>query len=78
MESHNNDQLKTLENYRDNLRVFIAEGDAEYVTKDFVYAKHYKSRGYNKFTVKYKFTYQRLKSLQNELQIVENHIAQIS
>ena len=71
------DILQTLINYRDNLKKFIAEGTAEYITRDFLHAHHYKTRGHNKFTVQYKMHGDRLQKLNNELNLIDLQIRQI-
>lgn len=71
------DTLKTLKHYRDNLQKFIDEGNAEYITNDFVEAHHYKTRGHNKYTVNYQMSADRLQKLNNELNIIDLHIQRI-
>ena len=72
------DTLQTLINYRDNLKKFINEGTAEYVTRDFLNARHNKTRGHNVFTVSYKIDGDRLQKLNNELNLIDLQIRQIS
>lgn len=72
------DTLQTLINYRDNLKKFIDEGTAEYVTRDFLNARHNKTRGHNVFTVSYKIDGDRLQKLNNELNLIDLQIRQIS
>jgi len=72
------DTLQTLISYRDNLKKFINEGTAEYVTRDFLNARHNKTRGHNVFTVSYKIDGDRLQKLNNELNLIDLQIRQIS
>lgn len=72
------DTLETLKHYRDNLKKFINEGTAEYVTRDFLNARHNKTRGHNVFTVSYKIDGDRLQKLNNELNLIDLQIRQIS
>lgn len=72
------DTLKTLKHYRDNLQKFIDEGNAEYITNDFVEARHNKTRGHNVYTVKYQMSADRLQKLNNELDVIDLHIERIS
>ena len=72
------DILQTLINYRNNLKKFIDEGTAEYITRDFIDARHNKTRGHNKFTVQYKMDGDRLQKLNNELNLIDLQIRQIS
>ena len=72
------DTIETLKNYRNNLQKFIDEGTAEYITADFVEARHNKTRGHNIFTIQYKMSAERLQELRNELNIIDLQIRQIS
>ena len=71
-------KLETLISYRDNLKKFIDEGTAEYVTRDFLNARHNKTRGHNVFTVSYKIDGIRLIKLRNELKTIQVKIDEIS
>ena len=72
------DTLKTLKHYRDNLQKFIDEGNAEYITADFIEARHNKTRGHNKYTINYQMSAERLQQLRNELNLIDLQIRQIS
>lgn len=72
------DTLATLQHYRDNLQKFINEGTAEYITRDFNEARHNKTRGHNVYTVPYKMSAERLQKLNNELNLIDLQIRQIS
>ena len=71
------DTIETLKHYRYNLQKFIDEGNAEYITNDFVEAHHYKTRGHNVYTVQYQMSADRLQKLNNELNIIDLHIERI-
>ena len=72
------DTFQTLISYRDNLKKFIDEGTAEFITRDFIDARHNKTRGHNVFTVSYKMEGERLQKLNNELNLIDLQIRQIS
>lgn len=72
------DTLATLKQYRDNLEKFINEGTAQYITADFIEARHNKTRGHNKYTINYQMSAERLQKLNNELNIIDLHIQRIS